>query len=65
MARDTVRAGTLVTGHRFLVQSEQRVIAHCRAMLRRDDLEAGERQKLMKVLREADLRLRWVLMAAA
>ncbi|WP_407159796.1 hypothetical protein [Bradyrhizobium sp. STM 3557] len=65
--RDRARATTVLAGNvnHFLIESEQRVIAHCRAMLRRNDLEADEQQRLAKVLDDADLRLRRLLVAAA
>jgi hypothetical protein len=66
-SRGYARANTLLRGdiNHFLVESEQRVIAHCRAMLRRDDLEAAERQRLTNVLGDAEMRLQRLLMAAA
>lgn len=50
---------------RFLVESEQRVAAYCHAMLARDDLAADERDRLVRLLAEADRRLQRLLTAAA
>lgn len=52
-ARAPVRRG-LVS---FLIESEQRVIAHCHAMLARE-LTTDERRRLQDVLAQAELRLR-------
>jgi len=54
-------------GHvdRFLIESELRLVGHCQHMLARDDLEDDVRQRLLRLLREADARLQRLAMTAA
>ena len=48
----------------FLIESEQRVIAHCVAMLGRD-VTADERRRLLQVLTQTETRLRRLAGVAA
>ena len=50
---------------RFLIESEQRVVAHCQTVLSRGDLDARERDRLVSVLREATMRLQRLSAVAA
>ncbi len=50
---------------RFLIESEQRVVAHCQTLLSRGGLDARERDRLVSVLREATMRLQGLSAAAA
>src|SRR3954447_15403261 len=50
---------------RFLIESEQRVVAHCQAVLSRGDVDPRERDRLVSVLREATMRLQRLSAAAA
>jgi hypothetical protein len=42
---------------RFLIESEQRVIVHCRKLLDDENLPTEERRRLTRLLGEADARL--------
>jgi hypothetical protein len=50
---------------RFLIESEQRVVAHCQAVLSRGDIDQRERDRLVSVLREATMRLQRLSAVAA
>ncbi|MGJ5177302.1 hypothetical protein ACQR16_00290 [Bradyrhizobium oligotrophicum] len=50
---------------RFLIESEQRVVAHCQAVLSRGDIDQRERDRLVSVLREATMRLQRLSSVAA
>ncbi|WP_316224356.1 hypothetical protein [Bradyrhizobium sp. SZCCHNS30581] len=50
---------------RFLIESEQRVVAHCQAVLSRGDIDQRERDRLVSVLREATMRLQRLSVVAA
>ncbi|NPU10526.1 hypothetical protein HL667_18740 [Bradyrhizobium sp. 83012] len=50
---------------RFLIESEQRVVAHCQAVLSRGDIDPRERERLVSVLREATMRLQRLSAVAA
>ncbi|MGJ4949185.1 hypothetical protein [Bradyrhizobium sp. HKCCYLS20291] len=50
---------------RFLIASEQRVVAHCQTVLSQGDLDARERDRLVSVLREATMRLQRLSAVAA
>lgn len=52
--RQQSRAAFRDRTHAFLVESEQRVIEHCRKLLASDGLAEAERARLLHLLQEAE-----------
>ena len=50
---------------RFLVESEGRVVTHCRRLLEKQILPEGERRRLTRLLDEAEIRLQVLLTSRA
>lgn|SRR5579871_660949 len=50
---------------RFLVESEGRVVTHCRRLLERQTWQEGERRRLTRLLNEAETRLQVLLTSRA